>query len=110
MSYFERYTDAIKSKGDEKMATNEMKFCQSCAMPMENSEVYGTNADGSKNEDYCQYCYQNGAFTSEQTMEEMIETCIPFVSKGDPYPDEESARKAMQEFFPQLKRWKQQSA
>jgi len=29
----------------------EQKFCQSCGMPL-TSEVLGTNADGSKNEDY----------------------------------------------------------
>ena len=27
---------------------NEMKFCQSCGMPLTN-EMLGTNADGSKN-------------------------------------------------------------
>lgn len=88
------------------MDTNEMKFCQSCAMPMGSVDVLGINADGSKNEDYCHYCYKDGAFTKDETMEEMIETCVPFVSKGDPWPDEETARKAMQELFPQLKRWK----
>ena len=28
----------------------EQKFCQSCGMPL-TSEILGTNADGSKNED-----------------------------------------------------------
>ena len=28
---------------------NEMKFCQSCGMPL-TQEILGTNADGSKNE------------------------------------------------------------
>ena len=88
------------------MENTEVKWCQSCAMPMGSADLFGTNADGSKNEDYCQYCFVNGAFTSEQTMEEMIETCVPFVSKGDPFPDEQTARTAMQEMFPQLKRWK----
>ena len=31
---------------------SNMKFCQSCAMPM-TEELYGSNKDGSKNEDYC---------------------------------------------------------
>jgi hypothetical protein len=75
-------------------------------MPMENLDLLGTNADGSTNEDYCHYCYKDGAFTTNETMEEMIETCLPFVSKGDPWPDEETARKAMQQVFPKLKRWK----
>ena len=30
---------------------SNMKFCQSCAMPM-TEELYGSNKDGSKNEDY----------------------------------------------------------
>ena len=50
------------------MKMNQTTFCQSCAMPL-NPEVLGTNADGSKNEDYCTYCYQNGAFASECTMQ-----------------------------------------
>jgi hypothetical protein len=84
----------------------EMKICQSCAMPLESPDLYGANADGSKNEDYCCYCFKNGSFTSDETMEQMIETCVPFVSKGNPYPDEDTARKAMLEIFPNLKRWK----
>jgi len=88
------------------MDNTDMKFCQSCAMPMENLDVHGTNADGSKNEDYCHYCFKDGSFVKDETMEEMIETCVPFVSKGNPWPDEDTARKAMRELFPQLKRWK----
>lgn len=88
------------------MEQNEMIFCQSCAMPMPDEEVMGTNADGSKNRDYCHYCFENGAFAREETMEEMIESCLPFVSKGDPWPDEETARREMGKIFPQLKRWK----
>ncbi len=36
----------------------EMKFCQSCGMPL-TEDVLGTNADGSKNEDFCMYCYKD---------------------------------------------------
>ncbi|MBP5483845.1 MAG: transcriptional regulator, partial [Bacteroidales bacterium] len=32
----------------------ELKFCQSCGMPL-TAEMKGTNADGSKSEDYCIY-------------------------------------------------------
>ena len=39
-------------------------------------------------------------------MEQMIETCVPFVSNGDPYPDAETARSEMLKIFPQLKRWR----
>lgn len=82
-----------------------MKFCQSCAMPLEQEEHFGTNKDGSKNEEYCAYCFKDGKFTEEMTMDEMIAYCadhaeewgIP-MSKGD-------FVKQMRENFPKLKRW-----
>ena len=58
----------------------EMKFCQSCGMPL-TDEVLGTNADGSKNEDYCMYCYKDGKFLQDCTMDEMIEHCSQFVDE-----------------------------
>ncbi len=82
----------------------DLTLCQSCSMPMETPEVYGTNKDGSKNEDYCTYCYQNGAFTSEETMEGMIEICVPHMIKAG--YDEAAARKELDVLLPQLKRWK----
>ena len=42
-------------------------FCQSCAMPIKKAEDFGTNTDGSQNQDYCQYCYQRGKFTESNT-------------------------------------------
>ena len=44
-------------------------------------EVLGTNADGSKNEDYCMYCYKDGGFTTDCSMDEMIEHCAQFVGE-----------------------------
>ena len=82
---------------------SEMKFCQSCAMPLEKPEDYGTEKDGAPSADYCCYCYTNGAFTSEQTMEEAIESCVPFVK--DMFGGEDNAREHMRKLFPTLKRW-----
>lgn len=81
-------------------------FCQSCGMPLTTQEDKGTNTDGSKSEDYCHYCYENGEFAKEETMEEMIETCIPFELQAGVYPDEKTARESMLSYFPNLKRWK----
>ena len=58
----------------------EQKFCQSCGMPL-TDEILGTNADGSKNEDYCIYCYKDGKFLQDCTMDEMIEHCAQFVDE-----------------------------
>lgn len=84
-----------------------MKFCQSCAMPLTEPKEHGTNGDGSLNQDYCCYCFENGAFLQEQTMEEAIESCVPFVLKGQPYHSEAEAREGMKEVFPKLKRWRE---
>ena len=35
------------------------QFCQSCAMPL-TEEILGTNEDGSKSQDYCKFCYEDG--------------------------------------------------
>jgi len=87
----------------------EMKFCQSCGMPL-TDDVLGTNADGSKNEDYCMYCYKDGKFLQDCTMEEMIEHCAQFVgavNEGLPNPiTKEEYIGQMKMYFPQLKRWR----
>ena len=51
----------------------ENKYCQSCGMPLQNQDELGTNSDGSRNEEYCCYCFKDGAFTMDCTMEQMIE-------------------------------------
>lgn len=86
----------------------EETYCQSCGMPMgEGNELYGSEADGSKNGDYCKYCYDQGAFTTDCTMEGMIEQCVPLMASSNPDMSEEDARNMMLQFFPSLKRWKQ---
>ena len=85
------------------MDYENMKFCQSCAMPL-TEELYGSNKDGSKNEEYCKYCYENGEFTGDMTMEEMIDFCVPKTVENAGM-DEKSARKMLNEMFPMLKRW-----
>ena len=85
----------------------EEKYCQSCAMPMgATDEMYGTNADGSKNGDYCKYCFETGTFTADCTMDEMIEFCVPHMATAESGMSAEDARKMMSEVFPALKRWK----
>lgn len=85
----------------------EQNFCQSCAMPMgEADDLYGTTSDGGKSAEYCSYCFQNGVFTSDASMEEMIEICVPHMTAAHPEMSEDKARSMMQQFFPMLKRWK----
>ena len=80
------------------------KFCQSCAMPM-SDELFGTNADGTKNEEYCMYCFKDGEFTSDMSMEEMMSFCIDKMVEVHPEIDKKEASAMMMEVFPKLKRW-----
>jgi hypothetical protein len=70
-------------------------------MPMEKQDDFGTNADGSRSEDYCTYCYQRGRFTEpDLTMRQMIDKSISMTRKmGIPAEQIENA-------IPNLKRWK----
>ena len=80
------------------------KFCQSCAMPL-TDELFATNEDGSKNEDYCMYCFKDGEFTSDMSMEEMMNFCIEKMVEVHPEMDKDEASAMMKEVFPKLKRW-----
>lgn len=84
----------------EKMA----HFCQSCYMELDAPEKFGTETAGSKSEDYCVYCYQNGEFTNPQTLAEAVETNIPWWKSEEESDD--VARERIMAVFPHLKRWK----
>lgn len=90
------------------MENEGMKFCQSCGMPL-SEEVLGTNADGSKSEDYCMYCYKDGAFTASLTMEEMAEYCSMFVEDYNKHTGQSLTaceyKDVLFAFYPTLKRW-----
>lgn len=93
----------VKMRGEKAM--ENMIFCQSCGMPMQKSEEFGTNKDGSTNEEYCIYCFKDGAFTADITMEEMIAFCAEHVDDWDMKITKEEAIAMMRENFPKLKRW-----
>ncbi len=82
------------------------KICQSCGMPLKNEQELGTEKDGKLNQDYCKYCYKNGEFLDDVSMEDYIEMCSKFGEQAG------MTNKQMKEFctklFPTLKRWKKQ--
>lgn len=81
------------------------QVCQSCGMPLNEKHLFSRNVDGSLNSDYCKYCYQDGGFVNpNETMEEMIETCIPFMKEHG--MNEEEARELMKATLPKLSRWR----
>lgn len=81
----------------------EYAICQSCGMPLHQLNEFGTNKKGVRIEDYCLYCYKNGQFTSDSTMDQMIELCAKYMT--DITQDE--AVEHLKKKLPTLKRWAQ---
>lgn len=80
----------------------ENKICQSCGMPITSSVQLGK--DGSINNDYCKYCYQDGEFIDKVSMEEYIEMCSKYGSQAG--MTNEEMKEYCKNLFPTLKRWK----
>ena len=86
-----------------------MRFCQSCGMPL-TDDALGTNADGSLTQDYCKYCYVDGRFAGDFTMEQMVEHCPQYVAEynkesGNNLTQDEY-KNLLRQWYPTLKRWK----
>ncbi|HEU5260476.1 MAG TPA: zinc ribbon domain-containing protein [Gemmatimonadales bacterium] len=81
-------------------------FCQSCGMPLGKPEDFGTDITGYRVNDYCHFCFRNGAFTEPQvSMQAMIDKCVDIMAKGGIMP-EAQARTLMTDVIPKLKRWR----
>ena len=76
--------------------------CQCCGMPLEDA-ILGRNADGSLNEDYCQWCYADGTYTYGD-MDELIDVCAGHMA-ADGFT-EEQARAYLKQTLPGLDYWK----
>ena len=89
---------------------SEIPVCQSCGMPLENDEMKGTEKNGRRSCDYCVYCYADGSFTRDMTMDEMIRSNIQFldqwIESTGVQMTEDEAVKQLREYLPTLKRWK----
>lgn len=88
-----------------KIKQPEGLFCQSCSMPLERQGDFGTNAAGSKSNDYCCFCFQDGKFTDPAiSMEGMINKVATLLVQMEKMP-ESQAKEMAKEFIPKLKRW-----
>ena len=57
-------------------------------MPISSVDQLGKNKDGSINKDYCKYCYDNGEFIDNVSMEKYIEMCSQFGAQAGMTNDE----------------------
>lgn len=78
-------------------------ICQCCGMPLEDSFI-SKEADGAFNEEYCKWCYADGAFryTSPQ---QLIDFCVEHMA-SEQWPAEQ-VRAHMEAVVPNLKHWKE---
>lgn len=85
------------------MSDKNVLHCQSCYMPTDTPEKFGTEPDGNQNDDYCSHCWKDGKFTYESTLEQAVESNIPWWKSKEESDD--VARERIMEVFPTLKRW-----
>jgi hypothetical protein len=73
-------------------------------MPITKDEDFGTNADGDRNDEFCHFCFRDGAFVEPSvTLQQMIDKCASMM-KQMAVPDEQIEQ--TKTFIPMLKRWR----
>lgn len=77
--------------------------CQSCGMPL-SDDLLAREPDGTFNEKYCKWCWEDGHFVQVCTMDEMIEHCIRCMPLGGTEP--EACRAYLHGLLPTLERWR----
>jgi len=83
----------------------DVKWCQSCCMPMKEAKDFGTEKGGNASEDYCVHCYAEGEFTwHAASLDEAVEGNVSFWNKEEGETDEQLFTRVKNEFL-KLKRW-----
>lgn len=80
-----------------------MKYCQSCGMPLKTNDVKGTEENGLKNNEYCMYCYDKGVFKNPSTNLDEMKNTVETQMKKSKLPNY-MIKKAVN-MLPALKRW-----
>ena len=79
-------------------------ICQCCGMPLSEDNMISREPDGSYNEDYCKWCYTDGAFAYE-SKDGLLEFLISHMPNPDNTP-EEVRKSQYDQYLSQLKHWK----
>lgn len=79
-------------------------ICQCCGMPLSEDDMISREPDGSYNEDYCKWCYTDGAFAYE-SKDGLLDFLISHMPTLDNTP-EEVRKSQYDQYLSQLKHWK----
>ena len=78
--------------------------CQCCGMPLNEDGMISKEQDGSFNEEYCKWCYEDGKFVYKSK-----DALLDFLISHMPNPEQtsdEDRRVQFDGFLSQLKHWK----
>jgi transcriptional regulator with XRE-family HTH domain len=81
-------------------------ICQCCGMPLDDSSI-SREPDGTWNEEYCKWCYTDGAFVYT-SIDELTDFLVEHCS-GEQWPAEQ-ARAFYEVQLPKLNHWRQPGA
>ena len=79
-------------------------ICQCCGMPLHEDGWISREPDGAYNEDYCKWCYTDGAFVY-QTKDDLLDYLVANMPNPD-HIDEKTRRQQFDCCLSQLKHWK----
>ncbi len=78
-------------------------YCQCCAMPLSEDEYISREPDGAFNEDYCKWCYADGAFAYASR-----DALLDYLVGHMPNPGQKTDAERREEYnamLSQLKHW-----
>ena len=78
--------------------------CQCCGMPLNEDSMISKEADGSFNEDYCKWCYNDGRFAYD-SKDSLLDFLISHMPNPENLPDNQR-RMQYDGYLSQLKHWK----
>ena len=78
--------------------------CQCCGMPLNDDGMISREPDGSFNEDYCKWCYTDGAY-AYKSKDALLDFLIGHMPNPDNLPEDER-RVQYDGYLSQLKHWK----
>ena len=78
--------------------------CQCCGMPLNDDGMISREPDGSFNEDYCKWCYADGAFVYS-SKDALLDFLIGHMPNPDDLPEDER-RDQYAGYLSQLKHWR----
>lgn len=88
-----------------------MLICQSCGMDISDDNHKGTNTDKSLSKGYCSFCFANGSFANNMTLDEQVEIGLPYspeYTSAATKEEKDNIRQQTKNYLSTLKRWSAQ--